>query len=165
MRRTSALIALLAIAGSGLSAADIVQTNANYAKMRSNVGVGLGTLIWSNVGTGLFPQACAATTNGTSSNQTFAVTTGTSGADKWDAIVRNESVNEYIAGNMDALARDIAAGSGESITALADLLAVPSERRADFAAALKANHAAIFSGAGVTADQVVQRIADVAVAV
>ena len=165
MRRTSALIALLAVVGSGLSAADIVQTNANYAKMRSNVGIGLGTLIWSNVGTGLFPQACAATTNGTSSNQTFAVTTGTSGADKWDAIVRNESVNEYIAGNMDALARDIAAGSGESITALADLLAVPSERRADFAAALKANHAAIFSGAGVTADQVVQRIADVAVAV
>lgn len=165
MRRTSALIALLAVAGPGLSAADIVQTNANYAKMRNNVGVGLGTLIWSNVGTGLFPQVFAATTNGTSGNQTFAVTTGTSGADKWDAIVRNESVNEYIAGNMDALARDIAVGSGESITALADLLNVAAERRADFAAALKANHPVIFSGAAVTADQVVQRIADVAVAV
>lgn len=164
MRRIAAL-ALLTIAGSSLSAADIVQTNANYAKLRNNVGIGLGTLLWSNVGTGLVPQICAATTNGTSGNQTFAVTSGTSGADKWDAIVRNESVQDYIAGNMDALARDIAAGSGETIAALADLLEIPAGRRADFAAALKANHGVIFSGAAVTADQVVQRIADVAVAV
>ncbi len=165
MRRAKFLVTALALAGSTLSAADIVQTNANYDKLRQNVGIGLGTLVWSNVGTGLLPQICAATTNGTSGNQTFAVTSGTSGANKWDAIVRNESVNEYIAGNMDALARDIAAGSGETVAALADLLSIPAERRADFIAALKAHHAEIFSSGAVTADQVVQRIADVAVAV
>jgi hypothetical protein len=162
MRFTTALITLLAVAGGSVSAAD---SEANYEKLRHNAGVGLGTMLWSHVGTGLFPQVCAVTTNSVFANQTFAITSGTSGADKWDSIVRNESVNEYIAGNMDALARDIAVGSGESITALADLLNVAAERRTDFAAALKANHAVIFSGAAVTADQVVQRIADVAVAV
>lgn len=162
MRFTTALVSLLAVAGVAVSAAD---SEANYEKLRHNAGVGLGTQLWSHVGTGLLPQVCAVTTNSVFANQTFAITSGTSNADKWDSIVKNESVRDYIAGNMDALARDIAVGSGESIDALADLLSVSVVNRAAFAANLKANHAVIFSCAGVTADQVVVRIADVVVSV
>jgi hypothetical protein len=161
----NSLTLLLLVCAALPAVEDPFKTNAAYDRMRRNVGIGLGTLIWCNVneGRGLLPQILAATTNGTSGNQTFAVTTGTSGADRWTEIVRNESVQDYVAGNLDALARDIAAGHGESLDALVELLAVPVERREAVMNALRARHAEIFAHATTTAPVVVERLADVVV--
>ena len=162
MRILASAALALVVAGS-ISAAE--NPTANYEKLRHNVGVGLGTMLWSNVGTGLGSQICAATTNGTFGNQTFAVTSGTSNADKWDGIVQNKSLNDYVRDNMDAIARDAAAGQGESLDAVADLIGIPATQRAAFAARLQASFSTVFASGKVSADQVVARLADIAVAV
>ena len=56
---------------SGVAYAD-GHTNAGNG---DSTGCGLGTTIWAGK-TGIFPQILAVTTNGTSGNQTFGITTG-----------------------------------------------------------------------------------------
>ena len=52
-----------------------------FADKQSNVGIGLGTEIFKGHD-GLMSQTAAATTNGIFGNQTFAITSGTLGAEK-----------------------------------------------------------------------------------
>ncbi len=160
MRHALAFIAAVGLAGASTAAA--ADTSANEARIRKNVGIGLGTMLWSNVGDGLLPQICAATTNGSSGNQTFAVTTGTSEADKWDGIVSGKDLGEYIHGNVDAVARDAAAGRGESLDVLAELAAIPEAKRAAFAARLQAEIPAIFASAQADAAAVTRSVVAIA---
>ncbi len=51
---------------------------AAFAAGENNVGCGLGSAIWAGQ-KGIAPQILAATTNGTSANQTFGITSGTLG--------------------------------------------------------------------------------------
>jgi hypothetical protein len=153
MRKILVLTALATVA--------VAADGAKYPVVRENVGVGLGTLIFENVGDGLLSQTFAATTNGTFGNQTFAITTGTSGAKKWDKIVFNDKADTFVRDNMDVLARDISAGSGETVDALAELLAVPATDRPAFAAKLQANFGRIYTSAEVSHQQVLANIATV----
>jgi hypothetical protein len=63
-------------------------------------------------------------------------------------------LNHFVKANMDNLAKDIAQGRGESLDTFAELLQVPAEKRAEFAAKLQVNFDKVF-----TTDQVV--LADV----
>ena len=128
--------------------------------LRANVGVGLGTMLFESIGSdGLLSQTLAATTNGCVSNQLFFITTGTGGAKKWDTIAANRPLREFVNGNLDTLARDMASGSGESLATLAELAGVPAAERAAFYAKLQAHYADIFTSADVTSDQVVDNLA------
>jgi hypothetical protein len=80
-------------------------------------GCGLGSLLFGNK-PGII-QIFAATTNGTSANQTFAITTGTSNCA--DTGGGSASAKVYIQANREALAKDIARGQGETLTNLATL--------------------------------------------
>ena len=51
---------------------------AAFATADDDIGCGLGTQLWAG-NEGLAPKVLAATTNGTSGNQTFGITTGTLG--------------------------------------------------------------------------------------
>jgi hypothetical protein len=86
--------------------------------------------------------ALQATTNSTLGNQTFGVTSGTSGCKKAQ-FVMNERAAEFVASNMDQLSREIAIGQGESVSTLAELLNV--QDKAEFASALQANYNAIYT--------------------
>jgi hypothetical protein len=133
---------------------------AENATLRKNVGVGLGTLLFEAAGAdGLLSQTLAATTNGFFSNQLFFVTTGTGGATQPKGIVQNQATRDYIAANLDALARDIAAGHGESLDTLAELAGVTD--RAAFAAKVQAHYAVIFTSADVTSEEVIENLAKV----
>jgi hypothetical protein len=144
-----------------LFAVGAVQAAENSA-MRSNVGVGLGTMLFEAVESdGLLSQTLAATTNGIFLNQLFFVTSGTGGAKKYDGIVQNRQVRDYIASNMDVLARDMAAGQGESLAALAELAGIADADRPAFYATVQRNFSAIFTGSEVTSDQVVENLAKV----
>lgn len=131
--------------------------------LRSNVGVGLGTLLFEAMGytDNVLGQTLAATTNGSFSNQLFFVTTGTGGAKKVD-FVQNKPLRDYVNDNMDAIARDMATGSGESLDTLAELAGVAQSEREAFKAKLQANFGRIFTSADVTADEVVTNLAAVA---
>lgn len=114
---------------------------ASFATVNNQTGCGLGSQIIHDDSSAVM-LALQATTNGTSGNQTFGVTSGTSGCKK-SRLVINERAAEFVASNMDQLSREIAIGQGESVSTLAELLNV--ENKAEFASALQANYNAIYS--------------------
>jgi len=133
----------------------VYATAAIAASAKANTGCGLGTVLWEGKADGsVMSQSLQATTNGTFGNQTFGITSGTLECSKPANFVENEHLNRFVYANMDNLARDIAQGRGESLDTFAELLQVPAEQRAEFAAKLQKNFAKVF-----TSDQVV--LADV----
>ena len=122
-------------------AAVAVLATAGLATVNSQTGCGLGSQIIKDDSSAVM-LALQATTNGTSGNQTFGITSGTSGCHK-AKFVMNERAAEFVASNMDQLSREIAIGQGESVSTLAELLNV--ENKAEFASALQANYNAIYT--------------------
>ena len=125
-------LALLAAAGSSMAA-------------QNNVGsCGWGSKVFQGQ-SGIAPQVLAATTNGTSGNQTFGITFGTSGCTQDGVVSSSWKTAMYIDGNRVALARDAAAGQGESLDTLAAVMGVKEGDRALFASTIKANFATVFA--------------------
>lgn len=80
-------------------------------------GCGLGSMIFSPDSG--FTQIFAATTNGTSGNQTFGITSGTSNCDTGPG--STDTAKVFVETNRVALAKDISRGRGETITSLTEL--------------------------------------------
>ena len=129
-------------------------TTAVYAN--ENTGCGLGSLIIKNQNTVVL-QALAATTNGTSGNQTFGITSGTSNCDKPSNFVSNDKLNKFVSENMDELALDISAGRGETLETVAKLMNV--ENTQEFSSKLQANFSNIYTSENVTSATVIDSIA------
>ena len=124
------------------------------AGVNSQTGCGLGSVLIKDDSSAIM-LALQATTNGTSGNQTFGITSGTSGC-KSAKLVMNERAQEFVASNMDILAKEIAVGHGESIDTLAELLSV--EDKATFSASLQANYNSIYSSQSVKMADVLDSI-------
>lgn len=122
-----------------------------------NVGCGLGSVLMKERDATLF-QVLAITTNGILFNQTIGITFGVFGCQQPTLFVENERLNTFVAANMDSLAQDMAAGSGESIATVAELMEVPVEKRADFYAALQSNFKEIYASGGVQSADVIDNI-------
>jgi hypothetical protein len=101
---------------------------------------------------GIAPQVLAVTTNGTFGNQTFGITSGTSGCTQDGAVKSSWRTALFIDGNHDALARDMSVGSGETLDSLAHLLGVQEQDRVAFASTAKQNMARIFGVNASTSD-------------
>lgn len=106
-------------------------------------GCGLGTAY-------IFPDAdqwwqhvLAATTNATSGNQTFGMTSGTLGCE--DARGPLKVAQLFIDKNMDQLAVDAAQGEGETLAALAEILGVTGEDALTFNQVMQNNFDSLFS--------------------
>lgn len=112
-----------------------------FATVNNQTGCGLGSQIIKDDSSALM-LALQATTNSIFANQTFGITSGTSGCKK-ASLVMNERAAEFVASNMDQLSREIAIGQGESVSTLAELLNV--EDKAAFAAVLQSNYNAIYT--------------------
>jgi len=125
------------------------------ANVNSQTGCGLGSMIIKDDSTAIM-LALQATTNGISGNQTFGITSGTLGCKKTE-FVMNEMAEEFVASNMDILAKEIAIGHGESINTLAELLHV--EDTATFSASLQTNYNAIYTSQKVQMSDVLDNIA------
>lgn len=103
---------------------------------------------------GIFPQVLAATTNGTSGNQTFGISSGTSGCTQ-DGVVRSSwKTAMFIDANKTKLARDMAIGNGEALESLAALMGVKEEHKDAFAALARSNFSRIFPSDEVSTDHV-----------
>jgi hypothetical protein len=120
-----------------------------------SAGCGLGSLLFEP-STG-FTQVLAATTNGTSGNQTFGITSGTSNCDSGPG--SSASAKAFVQTNRSAMAKDIARGKGETISNLSalagcrDSVAVGSKLQREFKT--------IFPTAGVTDAQVSDKVVSV----
>lgn len=127
---------------------------------RSNTGCGLGTMLWKNQADGsILSQSMQATTNGVFGTQTFGISSGTSECSQPARIASTERLMEFTVANMDTLARDIAAGQGESLQTLAELLEVPAEQRSAFYANLQGNFGNIFVNGEEDAATFLDRVA------
>lgn len=123
-----------------------------------NTGCGLGTVIFKDSGQTTLVQILAVTTNGTSGNQTFGISSGTSECEQPKKIVRSERLNEFVQANLDELARDIAAGKGETLATVAELMGVPAPGRDAFSRTLQLHFSEIFPTPGVEYAHVVDAI-------
>ena len=129
-----------------MSFAALITTAGVYAgQARDNCGCGLGTVLWGDkADNNVLSQVMQVTTNGTSGNQTFGITSGTLECDQPSKVAATERLMEFVYVNMDKLASDIASGQGESLDTLAELMNVPSKDCNEFYVTLQNNFEYIF---------------------
>ncbi|MDH0732260.1 DUF3015 domain-containing protein [Pseudomonas sichuanensis] len=96
----------------------------------------------------------ASTTNGTSGNATFGMTSGTNGCSTKASLTYGGKSWFAMNGMMNELSEDMAKGQGEALTTYAVVLGVAPEDRAHFAAVTHEHFQQIFSSADVTAETV-----------
>ncbi|MDO4896235.1 MAG: DUF3015 family protein [Moraxella sp.] len=118
----------------------------------NDIGCGLGTQVWAGK-EGKVAKILGATTNGTFANQLFGITFGTLGCGERGNKVTVQVV-EFVDGNSEALARDMATGQGENLEVLAQLLNIQDQDQARFYTVVKANFANIYTTGATTADVV-----------
>ena len=107
-----------------------------------NVGCGLGGVVLKGHN-GVGWDLLATFLNSLSGNQTFGISSGTSGCIHGSTISGGSGkIAELIDQNMDQFAMDAAKGQGETIDAIAEILNVPADK---VGAVAKANFSAIFS--------------------
>jgi len=122
-----------------------------------NAGCGLGSVLLKGK-KGKVMELLATCLNGTCGNQTFAITSGTSGYEE-GAVIGMTDVEVFVAKNMDSLATDIARGNGEYVDTLASMYKVQDVD--GFKTKLKNNFDKIYTNTGVTSKEVVANINDV----
>jgi len=132
------LVVMIVLAFCGIAAAS-----------QMNTGCGLGTMLLGSKGNTKLMQILITTTNGTSTNQSTGITLDVQAfkCTPTRAWAGSQQVGEFVRGNMDNLIRDVAAGSGETITSLASLMSV--ENVDDFGTKLQQHFALIFPSADV----------------
>jgi hypothetical protein len=138
-----------------VSAAALLALSPAHAANDDNTGCGLGTEVFKGK-TGKVYEILAVTTNGTSGNQTFAITTGTSGCSDNGVIGASDQVKAFAGANIDKLARDAARGEGESLESLAALIGIQEQDRPAFYRLSQHKFATIFPSEKVKAGDVIK---------
>ena len=130
----------------------------------NNIGsCGWGSKVFDGQ-SGIAPQVLGATTNGTSGNQTFGITSGTSGCTQDGAVRSTWKTAMFIDGNKERLARDMSVGSGEALDSLAHLLGVEAADRAAFNRIARDNVQRIFPSDHAGTEQIVTALREVLIA-
>lgn len=109
----------------------------------SPAGCGLGTAVVFKDANEWHEHVLAATTNGTSGNQTFGMTSGTLGCESANGPLAG--VQTFMDDNMDQLAIDSANGQGETLDALAEVIGVEAQDQVAFRTAMQSNFDSLFS--------------------
>jgi len=94
---------------------------------------------------GAASQVLAVTTNGTSGNQTFGISSGTSGCTQDGTVTSSWKTAMFIDGNMKSLARDMSQGQGEALDTLASLIGIDEAKRPAFFRLTQKNFDQIFA--------------------
>lgn len=102
---------------------------------------------------GMVPHFLAITTNGSSGNATFGMTSGTNGCSTSGALTYGGKA--MVNAMLDELTADVAVGEGEALTAVAVAYGVAKEDRAAFASLANRNFEVLFPSENVTADEVI----------
>ncbi|MCI0749223.1 MAG: DUF3015 domain-containing protein [Nevskiales bacterium] len=121
----------------------------------NDAGCGAGTMLWKGE-KGIPYHLLATYTNNLFGNQTFAISSGTWGCNGNTTITVDARVTKFASVNLDQLSAEMAAGEGETLTALASLYGIEeSTDRAAFFALAQSRYTALFSSEVVTAAEVV----------
>ncbi|HCG79627.1 MULTISPECIES: DUF3015 family protein [Thalassolituus] len=133
-----------------IAAAALISASSFAMADNGPAGCGLGTAV-------VFPDAnewhehvLAATTNGTSGNQTFGMTSGTLGCESANGPLK--AAEAFMNDNMDQLAADSARGQGETLDALAQVMGVEAADTAAFRATVQSNFDSMFTTEATAGD-------------
>jgi len=121
-----------------VSASVVLLASAAMAEGYGTAGCGLGSMLFGQDEG--FVQIFAATTNSSSGNQTFAISSGTSNCDA-EASFSMIKARDFIAGNRQQLETDVARGNGEALASLSNLVGCDSGRLSQ---SLQSNYENIF---------------------
>lgn len=149
MRKLAIVVAVTMAMGSSVYAAGTV---------RDNCGCGLGTMALGDQNPTILVQLSATFLNGICGNQTFGISSGTLDCEPADGLASNRVLQEYVSDNMDQLAMNMAAGQGDSLDALADLMAIDTPERPQLFTKLQSHFDTIFNSEDVTATEVLENI-------
>ncbi len=134
----------------------------SFAVDKGNTGCGLGYVIFKDQPDSVIFDSLAVTTNGTSANQTFGITSGTLECKRPENLVKNDKLFRFVSENMDSVAADIASGNGEYLETVAELLNIPDEKRDKFYSRLQDNFDKIFYSENVQSAYVIDKIVKIA---
>ena len=101
----------------------------------------------------------ASTTNGTSGNKTFGMTSGTNGCSMDGALTYGGK--SMVGSIMDEFSEDVARGNGEALNAVAVAYGIDKSDRDAFASTMHENFAVIFPSENVTAEEVMTSMNEV----
>lgn len=119
-----------------------------FAAGYGDAGCGLGSIIFGD--TPGFVQIFAATTNGTSINQAFGITSGTSNCDAQGIVLAERQQEQFVENNFSGLAKEMATGKGENLTTLAGLLGCPAVEQDRFNTLTQRNYSTIVASDATT---------------
>lgn len=125
----------------------------------SGPGCGWGSMLFEG-SSGTPSHVVAATTNGTSGNNTFGMTSGTNGCDT-SKTLDYKGTSAVVFHNMDRLSNDIAKGEGEILDTVASVMGIDSVDVPTFKRVLHENFDAIYPNSEVTSDQVMEAMISV----
>ena len=105
---------------------------------------------------GFLSASCSLTTDPTkaSSNSTSS-TSGKSETKKDGALKEEEKVSVFASANFERLKKNMAAGQGEHLAALASLLGIPGDQQAEFFAFTREKFLLVVPSEQVTSDEMV----------
>ncbi|MCK4704551.1 MAG: DUF3015 domain-containing protein [Gammaproteobacteria bacterium] len=104
-------------------------------------------------------QFLATTTNGTSGNKTFGMTTGTNGCSMNGKLTYGGK--SMVSSIMGEFTEDVARGQGDALDTVAVIYGVEKQDRDTFAKVMHENFAVIFPNENITADDMMASIEDV----
>jgi len=151
MRNAGWVIAALVLAV-GAAHADADVTISGTKSTYGTAGCGLGSMIFGDQKGAI--QILAATTNSIFGTQTFGITTGTSNCG--EAVVGTAALKTFIEGNREALAKDAARGSGETIVAISAIGGCKDSKAVG--TKLQRNFAQLFPGENAPVEEVSQKV-------
>ncbi|EPZ4321428.1 DUF3015 domain-containing protein [Pseudomonas aeruginosa] len=122
-----------------------------FADAPGGAGCGWGNMLFKGQ-RGVATHVVAATTNGTSGNNTFGMTTGTNGCHTNGALSYGGKPLLVLGSMMDELSEDMAKGNGEALTTYAVVLGVQPQDREHFAAVTHEHFSEIFKSDATAAD-------------
>lgn len=127
-----------------------------FVSADNGAGCGWGSLLMEGK-TGWFAHTTAGTTNGTSYNQTFGMTSGTAGCDVSQPI---DHASAFINSNIDKVAFDMSRGEGETLAALGQIFSIEQSDQAAFNQLLQDNFATIYSSSTTTSNKMVSTLVE-----
>jgi Protein of unknown function (DUF3015) len=116
-------------------------------------GCGWGSKLMDGNG-GIAPQVLAVTTNGTSGNQTFGITSGTSGCTQSGTVQSNWQTASFVSPNMNKIAKNISVGDGETLQAWTSMMGMNDADSKLFSKLAKENFSEIFASTNTTTEDV-----------
>ncbi len=144
MKRTLWLIAALTVIGTAAQAAG-----------QNDAGCGIGSMLFKEQQP--VHQIVAATTNGCFGNQTFGITTGTLGCTSGGLIKSSKEREVFVATNLRAIERELAAGKGQYASSLATLSGCGAKSE-EFLSLSKARYEKLFPSANIGAAELIKNL-------